>query len=80
MASKTAEMAQDGLQVRPRWSKMASKTAQEGPRCLLDRPRSLKTGQDGSKMASRWPKRVLRGPPGEPEEAKIMTFPLVVER
>eukprot|EP00959_Pyramimonas_sp_CCMP1952_P195431 4086326-Pyramimonas_sp.AAC.1 len=38
MASK---MVQDGLQVRPRWSTTASKTAQESPRYLQGRPRSL---------------------------------------
>eukprot|EP00959_Pyramimonas_sp_CCMP1952_P272124 5689715-Pyramimonas_sp.AAC.1 len=34
IASKTAQMVQDSPQVRPIWSKMAAKTAQESPRCL----------------------------------------------
>eukprot|EP00959_Pyramimonas_sp_CCMP1952_P402235 8428950-Pyramimonas_sp.AAC.1 len=62
MASKRVQMAQDGFQVRPRWSKMASKTTQEDPRCP-------KTAGLFERLPTR-PTRPPRGVPGRPEEAK----------
>eukprot|EP00959_Pyramimonas_sp_CCMP1952_P427492 8953147-Pyramimonas_sp.AAC.1 len=60
MASKTAKMAQDGLQDGPRWPPKrlrwphdASKTAQDGLKMIYDGP----TGpQDASKTAQ-WPSK-----------------------
>eukprot|EP00959_Pyramimonas_sp_CCMP1952_P420094 8799197-Pyramimonas_sp.AAC.1 len=61
-------MVQDGLQVRPRWSKAASKRAQESPR----RPQTV---QEAPRRPPRRPKRPPRGPPGGPEEATIIDCP-----
>eukprot|EP00959_Pyramimonas_sp_CCMP1952_P421357 8826944-Pyramimonas_sp.AAC.1 len=61
----TQEGVPDCLRVRPRWSKMASTTAQEeGPRrprvhatSLQDGPRGLQDGPRGQQRFSRRPRR-----------------------
>ena len=49
-ASKTAPRR--GLQVRPRWSKIASKTAQEGPRWPPRRPKRVQDVSESAQEAS----------------------------
>eukprot|EP00959_Pyramimonas_sp_CCMP1952_P004335 91220-Pyramimonas_sp.AAC.1 len=49
----------DGLQVRPRSSEMASKTAREGPRCLQARPTSP---QESPRRPKRRPRGLQDGP------------------
>jgi len=72
MASKTAKMAQDGLQDASKVAKMASKTAKMAPRCTQD-------ASNAPKRPPRLPKRPQRGPPGRPEEVKTIDFPKVFE-
>eukprot|EP00959_Pyramimonas_sp_CCMP1952_P349301 7318851-Pyramimonas_sp.AAC.1 len=83
MASMTAEIAQDGISVRSRCSKMASKTAQKNPRCRQVRPRCQQdvpgwpqTAQDGHREAAKRPHEApnTRDPPGKSEGAKVMNW------
>eukprot|EP00959_Pyramimonas_sp_CCMP1952_P190736 3989016-Pyramimonas_sp.AAC.1 len=76
-------MAQDGLQVRPRWppgrSKRVqdvSKFAQEISETDQDGPKGL---QEASNTAQEASKRPPRGPPRGPEEANIHGVPYVFE-
>eukprot|EP00959_Pyramimonas_sp_CCMP1952_P213799 4473561-Pyramimonas_sp.AAC.1 len=64
---------QDGLQVRPRRSAMASKMAQEGSKMPPSPP---KKAQEAPK---RPPRRPPRGFPGGPEEAKSIDVPEIAE-
>ena len=79
---KSSKTAQDGLQDGhvgprwlPKWSKMASNSAQDGPRRPPRRPKGVQDTSKFAQEASKTAQEASSGPPGGPEEAKIIDFP-----